>query len=119
MVMESLGVLPPKVLEFLRFFSMLTHGLVVDVVVWLSCWFDLDGVLAGGLGCQSADDRALTGEHGDVMLSGEAGFAGQGFARNMMDFSSVGEMEGGDNDFSSIGDRGGGDLDALDCFFSL
>ena len=60
------------------------------------------------LGVQS-DARAPTGEHGEVMLIGEAGFGGEGLARKVISFSS----------FSSVGDEGGGDLDEACCFLSL
>lgn len=53
----------------------------------------LFGVLTNdlGLGVQS-EARALNGEQGEVMLSGEAGLGGEGFARSITGFSSTGEV---------------------------
>lgn len=58
------------------------------------------------LGVQS-EARALIGEQGEMMLSGEAGLGGEGLARNTKGLSSP------------SGEVGGGDLDGVECLLSL
>ena len=76
-------------------------GVAVEVTIAPELALSQD-VSAQDLGVKS-DARAFLGEQGEVMLIGEAGFGGEGFARGVVSFSSV----------------GGGDLDGPRCFFSL
>lgn len=97
------------ILEFFLFFSMLTHGVLL--VLEFSGEVKMSERLVEesaveDLGVQS-EARALIGEHGEMMLSGEAGLGGEGLARNSKGLSS------------SSGEVGGGDLDGVECLLSL
>lgn len=104
MASEHLGVMTAEESQRLEFFlrlSMLTHWVGDDnklscgmSSVFLGLPFPVPADEGLVVGTQS-EARALTGEQGEVMLSGEAGFAGEGLARSVTDFSSTGVVGGG------------------------
>lgn len=137
-VLLLLRALSPEswTLEFLLFLSMLIHGevdwssggggeraFVADVILEA---LQLSGeVLVKDLGVQS-EARAFTGEQGEVIVTGEAGFGGEGFARSVVGLPSTGETGFSGEGFtrsvvglSSTGETGRGDLHDDECFFSL